>query len=39
MILFSQTTFVMSNDVVFTKKFTAVHLTVRLPQILRRKLL
>ena len=39
MILFSQTTFVMSNDVVFTKKFTAVHLTVRSPKISGRELL
>ncbi len=33
MILFSQTTFVMPHDVVFTKKFTAVHMTVRSPHI------
>jgi hypothetical protein len=39
MMLFSQKTLAMPHDVVFSKKFDAVHMTVRSPQISGRELL
>ena len=38
MILFSQTTFVMPHEVVFIKKFTAFHMSVRSPHISGREI-
>ncbi len=38
MILFSHKTFVMPHDVVFTKKMSAFHMTVRSPHISGREI-